>query len=82
MTDTDHTIKLATDIAFGMFLELSARSPKYVTRREAEKKYKHLLYTWEQRGWVKPIHTMNGKHDVFPEHRLVELYRDYVTGRQ
>lgn len=77
----EEVVKMSTKYAFGMVKELLDSEPRYMTRRAAEKKYKHLLFAWETKGLVKAIHTMNGKHDVFPEHRLIELYEDYVAGR-
>jgi len=76
----DEIVKLATKYAFGMAKEILETNPKYITRRNAQKKYKTLLWRWEQAGLVRAIRTEGCKHDVFPEHRLVELYEDYVFG--
>jgi len=78
----DEIVKLSTKYAFGMYLELLEKNPRYITRRNAKKKYKTLLWRWEQAGLVRAIYTDGCKHEVFPEHRLVELYQDYVFGRE
>lgn len=79
--DLEQVVRLATKCAFALYKELLADNPQYTTRRVARKKYKFLLYEWEQRGLIKPIRTENGKHEVFPTHRLVELYEIYTTGQ-
>lgn len=73
-------VRLATKYSFNLVKELLSDEPDYMSRRAALKKYKSLLYIWEKRGLIKAIHTENGKHDVFPKHRLVELYEIYTTG--
>ena len=72
--EREEVVRLATKIAFGMWNEMQSGKTEYITRRMAKKKYKMLLWEWEARGLVKAIHTEGGKHDVFPKHRLEELY--------
>ena len=72
--EREEVVRLSTKIAFGMVKELLDENPEYISERNAKKKYKMLLWEWEQRGLIKPIRTENGKHKVYPKHRLVELY--------
>ena len=37
-----------------------------------------LLRKWEKQGLVKPFHTENGKHKLYPKHRLIELYEMHI----
>ena len=76
--DRDAVVRLATKIAFGMAKELLENKPEYMSERAAKKKYKMLLWEWEKRGLVKPFRTENGKHKVYPKHRLVELYEMHI----
>lgn len=79
--EMEQVVRLATKCAFEQYKELLADNPQFTTRRVAKKKYKFLLYEWEQRGLIKPIRTENGKHEVFPTHRLIELYEIYITSK-
>lgn len=74
-------VKLSTKYAFEMAKELLGKNPTYTSRKEATKKYKGLLSAWEEAGLVKAIPTESAKHDVFPTHRLVELYEIWTMGR-
>ena len=76
--DRDAVVRLATKIAFGMAKELLENKPEYMSERAAKKKYKMLLWEWERRGLVKPFRTENGKHRVYPKHRLIELYETHI----
>ena len=78
--EREEVVRLATMIACGMVLELLEKKPEYMTERLAKRKYKMLLWEWEQRGLVRPFRTENGKHKVYPKHRLVELYEAHIMG--
>lgn len=72
--EREEVVRIATKVAFGMFRELTEDKTEYMTERNAKRKYKMLLWEWEARGLIKPIRTENGKHKVYPKHRLIELY--------
>lgn len=72
--EREEVVRLSTKFAFGMVKELLEDKTEYMSERNAKAKYKMLLWEWEQRGLVSPIRTENGKHKVYPKHRLVELY--------
>ena len=73
--EREEVVRLSTAFAFGMVMELLDDKPEYMSERAAKKKYKMLLWEWEQRGLIVPLRTENGKHKVYPKHRLVELYK-------
>lgn len=74
-------IKIATRIAFEEIQFHLDRNPKFITRRQAKRRYRSLLKSWESYYTVRPISTMGCKHEVFPLHELEMLYSLWVHGK-
>ncbi len=74
-------VNLTTKIAFEEWKFHLDHNPKFITRRQAKRKYKTLLYAWERFDLTKPIRTIGCKHEVFPLHELELLYELYIFGK-
>lgn len=80
--EMEEVVKLARKAAYKELLFQLELHPKYISRREAEYKYKFLLWLWENMKWIKPINLPNGKNDMFSLRDLVERYQIWIEDRE
>lgn len=78
---TNDVLRAITEYAFNTALDILEDSPQYMSENAARKKYKGLLTDWVQSKLITPIPTENGKHNVYPKRRLVQLYSMVCSGK-
>lgn len=80
--EMQQVVKLAAQAAMEELKFHLDSHPKYITEREARRKYgAHLIEMWKLTGAIKPVHTDKGKYDKFPLHELVLQYQIWRSGR-
>ncbi len=78
----DVVVRMARRAALDELISYLESHPMYITRREAESKYKAQLKIWEMGNVLTPIRTPDSKHDLFSLHDIVQCYKIWKDGTE
>ena len=78
----DVVVRTARRAALDELISYLESHPKYISRREAESKYKLQLKIWEMGNVLTPIRSPDIKHDMFSLHDIVQCYKIWKDGAE